>query len=346
MESNSKPIAVKRTSVPPPPPRKIVYVNPSQEFYLGRKNDQQKHQSLETEEYEDRESNELTHPSYFDDQPDYQQQTGYKDDPVVSSSNRQTLKNDLFVKHDEMLENNDRHVRKQLFTPNQPTESYESDEDEYFEYDTSTTLQDKPIENDDIIPRSSRKSFTLTPQSSRRVNTVKSLDNFRARSHDWKHDILEEMRVSLTNCCIQCKTQTLMHLEKTLQLIHRYLTRELDEHYAEITSSLRTTGRRMEHIFPGLNDEVRDNIGVRSQIQRPDSDKTQMSDSDNKPNHQQIVQVQLNDNLSDNFKKIVFQVTKTDPKSKRKVSGALNKLKSIRNEAINQRQKSKAEHIN
>lgn len=324
-----------RTSVPPPPARKIVYVNPSQEFYLGRKSLDKKQQSHETEE-DDRESSEFIRPSYYDDQPDYQQNR-IKD---VIDDHKQSLKNDLFVKHDDLLDNK-KPKRKPLFTPNQQ-ESYESDEEENFDYSSSPG---KPETDNNIIPKHTPNTNTLLPQSSRRVNTIKSLDTFSVRSHDWKHDILEEMRVSLTNCCIQCKTQTLTHLEKTLQLIHRYLTRELDEHYAQITSSLRTTGRNFEHNFPGdkHDDKVRDDDIDEERFQNTtpncDIEKVPLT-----PSSRQIVQVQLNDNVSEQFKKIVFEVSKPDSKAtgrNRKIPCPLSKLKANRNEAIRQRQRTR-----
>lgn len=324
-----------RTSLPPPPTQKIVYVNPSQEFYLGRNHALQKEQSVETEE-DDRESREFSQSPYYDDPLDYQR-SGSK---VKHVKDRDMLKNNLFVKHDDRIENDETPSGKQLFTPNQQQSFVSEEEEEYVDH--SSDPHKNTFEN--IIPQLNPNQFpSLTPQSSHRVNTIQSLDSFSVRSHDWKHDILEEMRVSLTNCCIQCKTQTLMHLEKTLQLIHRYLTRELDEHYAEITSSLRTTtGRDLAHAFPGEHDGVRDDEDRRfQQNPTPDCDIAKVPLKHSKSNRQ-IVQVQLNDDVSDNFKKIVFKVTKPDGKSfgnKRKASsGALGKLKALRQEAIRQRQ--------
>lgn len=330
---NNKPMQPSRQSIPPPPAQKIVYVNPSEKFYMDRKGTRKSQPTLTVDEdgrgsYED---------SNYDDEFDHPD-TEYKDD------DKDIIKDGLIKKHDELLPSDQQRVSvPKLFTPNKEDslESDETDED----YD-ELHLSNSQTEHKNHIQRETTNTLTLTPQSSRQVNTVKSLDTINIRSPEWKHEIIEEMRASMNDCCKDCKSQMLLNLERKLQLIHRHITRELDAHYTEITSNLLATRRTMSDDRSSEHDYVRDYDILSQQRTTPACDRTPSSVSSNKSNRK-IVEVELNDNISDNFKKVVFKVSKPSTKTsllgnaarlnKRQFAGPFSKLKAIHNEAIKQR---------
>lgn len=296
--SNFHKLKSAKTAVPPPPPRKIVYQNPSEDFYLRRRAIKKSHSAPEVDE-DERYSNEI---ALSRSENRMSEQSSYKD-----SVPEESYEEPLFVKHDELSITDEPILVKQLFTPNEIV----SVEDDDYE-DNLTISPVAYLNRDNVIQSRDTDSFGLLPQSSRRVNTVKFMSN--SCPHDWKRSILEDMRDSLSTCCDDCKTQTLSNLDRKLQFIHNHISRELEQHYARITSSLLADSRK-SHEFNEEHDVVRERGGNYHNAHEHSPSEQMSACSNTKTKSHKIVQVQLNDDLSDNFKKVVFKVS-SDQSSK------------------------------
>lgn len=154
---------------------------------------------------------------------------------------------------------------------------------------TTTTTTTKPIEIDPPCN-------LFSPNHPTTKEPPKSSDSdYMRKMNEWKAGILKELRRSLADCCDSCRTKTLQTLDTKLGDIQKRVTTDLNDDYKSIAKK------------------------VVDSCMQPSSDGRKRS----KPtNSEDVFQVQLDDNLCDYFKKVVFKLSDHELPSTRPIEAA------------------------
>lgn len=134
----------------------------------------------------------------------------------------------------------------------------------------------EPNQGDFIYPTNPNEDSTRL--ASDVVNT------YMQKQDDWKLGLLNDLRESLSDCCETCRSRTLKKMNDRLEDIQGNITKELSQQYKAILNSVRAAPHR--------------NAGKCGCKQT---------------NTEDIFQVQLDKNLGEYFKKVVFKISNQKP---------------------------------
>lgn len=175
--------------------------------------------------------------------------------------------------------------------------------------------------------------------ASTNIDTIDYLPAFTKQRHDhWKRTILDEMQTAMAECCESCRTTTLGNLGRRLHAIQQQIAHELHHQYAHITADLRasmrseqdrylettTTPRPEQHHRHNHHHASHSHKSNRQHHQHHAQHNANNATSrgecrnSNNNNNNNIVQVQLNDNLENYFKRVELQVPAAKTKRLRK----------------------------
>lgn len=131
---------------------------------------------------------------------------------------------------------------------------------------------------DDAIDNDSNHKAYPNEDSTRLASDV--VNTYMQKQDEWKTELLNELRESLSDCCETCRSRTIKKLNDRLENIQDKITKELSEQYKEILNSVQAPPQRNhgKSVFK-------------------------------KANNEDIIQVQLDKNLGDYFKRVVFKIS-------------------------------------
>lgn len=110
------------------------------------------------------------------------------------------------------------------------------------------------------------------------------VNRYMQKQDDWKTALLSELRESLSDCCESCRSRTLKKMNERLEDIQDNITKELSHQYKAVLNSVREAPHR-------------------------NGGKCGCKHTSN----EDIFQVQLDKNLGEYFKKVVFKISNPKP---------------------------------
>lgn len=114
---------------------------------------------------------------------------------------------------------------------------------------------------------------------------------FLTKQNDWQIKLMDEMQSALSGCCEHCKTKTIEMLGDRLKTIQSEIAAELAQKYVQMTGTLNTPFEQAKY--------------------SPKIAHSPVSHAPVTKKKDDVVELMLNDNLYDNFKKIVFKISNT-----------------------------------
>lgn len=135
---------------------------------------------------------------------------------------------------------------------------------------------------DDAISAESLYPTNSNEDSTRLASDLVNM--YMQKQDDWKAGLLSDLRESLSDCCERCRSRSLKMMNDRLEDIQHNITKELCQEYKAILNSVQAAPNRNAG-----------KCGCKS------------------TNNDDIFQVQLDKNLGDYFKKVVFKISNQKP---------------------------------
>lgn len=145
------------------------------------------------------------------------------------------------------------------------------------DYDAISSVSDVIDHEYDYSTKSTNKTTRTVPDEDSVPATTNS-DHMCSDDRDWKQKLLDQQQTSMTVCCERCYIQALRNLEMRLKSFQQQITNELQKTLIE--TKFREHTQKIDHSTSGCGCRISNNHYTN-----------------------QIVQVQLNDHVSNYFKR-------------------------------------------